>query len=112
MMPGYSVEHTLILSGAKSLVERCLYYMTKIKNPDVNFEEERIRILADHALISNSVDSLDTKSRHDESVMFKLHNENEQLQKEKEQPEKQIHHKNKRSVSDFAKLLHAYKATH
>ncbi len=96
MMPGYSVEHTLILSGAKSLVERCLYYMTKIKNPDVNFEEERIRILADHSLISNSVESLDTKSRHDESVMFKLRKEIELKKKDDR---------------DYSKILHAFMAS-
>lgn len=50
------VEVTMIHSGAKSLVERCISFLKKLQNED--FDLEIISILVDHGLIANGLESI------------------------------------------------------
>ena len=46
----FSIEHTLMATAMRSLVERCISYVNKIKDDDINPEHEKLSIISDHAV--------------------------------------------------------------
>jgi hypothetical protein len=75
----FSIEHTLIATSMRSLVERCLSYVKKIKDDNINPEHEKLAIITDHAICSSGIEGLLTKAKFDESIIKMLYLEIDKL---------------------------------
>jgi len=75
----FSIEHTLMATAMRSLVERCLSYVNKIKDDDINPEHEKLAIISDHAICSSGIGDLLTKAKFHEDIIKKMTSEMEKL---------------------------------
>ena len=75
----FSIEHTLMATAMRSLVERCISYVNKIKDDDINPEHEKLSIISDHAICSSGFGDLLTKAKFHEDVIKKSYLEIEKL---------------------------------